>query len=78
MDLSQKGVWDLTYDEIDYVFNHRHMNNYVYAALKSFYFSPIPSGYHVASKKTMVPDYMRSSFEQFSNLKRRNSNQLIQ
>jgi len=42
MNLTDKKVWDLSLDEIEYVYQYRHMNNYVYAALKTYYTSSPP------------------------------------
>lgn len=56
MNLQNKHVWDLTLDEIEHVYSNLHMNNYVYAALMTYYNSAIPLNRKVSLKKDNVPE----------------------
>ena len=55
MNLGKKKVWDLTLDEIEYVYNNLHMNNYVYAALNTFHKSNIPLNKLVKLRTKKIP-----------------------
>jgi len=55
MTFEGKGVWDLSVDEIEYIYRTRHMNNYVYAALKTYHTSAPPLGRPVSLRSEGVP-----------------------
>ena len=63
MDLLNKYVWDLSLDEIEYVYKNRHMNHYVYAGLKTYYTSSPPLHRPVSLRTDMVPGYLCSAVE---------------
>ena len=56
MDLHGKDVWDLTLDEIEYVYQHRHMNNYVYAGVETYHRSRMPLDRVVRLRRSRSPD----------------------
>lgn len=58
MNLKEKKVWDLSLDEIEFIYRHRHMNHYVYAALKTYYTSSPPVNKPVSLRQNMVPPYL--------------------
>jgi hypothetical protein len=59
MNLEGKKVWDLSSEEIDYVYRERHMNNYVYAALRTFHDSPMPLNRKLSVRPESVPACLR-------------------
>ena len=61
MDLGNKYVWDLSREEIEYVYRHRHMNNYVYAALQNYYTSSPPLNRPVSLRSGSIPSYLHAS-----------------
>lgn len=63
MSLKGKMVWDLSLDEIEYVYRNRHMNHYVYAALKTYHTSSPPLNRPVSLRSNTIPQYLRSSVE---------------
>ncbi len=63
-------VWDLSLDEIEYVYRNRHMNHYVYAALKTYYTSSPPINRSVSLRSNTIPPYLRSPFEKLVELSR--------
>lgn len=50
-----KDIWDLTVDEVEYVYKELHMNNYVYAAVMSFYRSKPPLNKIIDIKEQSIP-----------------------
>lgn len=70
MILKGKMVWDLSLDEIEYVYRNRHMNHYVYAALKTYYTSSPPINRSVSLRSNTIPPYLRSPFEKLVELSR--------
>ena len=63
MNLMDKNVWDLSLDEIEYVYRNLHMNHYVYAALKTYYTSSPPLNRPVSLRSDTIPPYLRTPFE---------------
>jgi hypothetical protein len=57
--LRRKGVWDLSLEEIEYVHGALHMNEYVYAALKTCRSSSLPLGRSLALRTEAVPECLR-------------------
>lgn len=55
-ELRGKDVWELTPDQIEFIYRHRHMNNYVYAGLMTYHSSRMPQGRVVRLKKELVPE----------------------
>jgi hypothetical protein len=68
MNLRDKRVWDLSLDEIDYVYRHRHMNHYVYAALKTYHTSSPPLQRPVSLRADTIPPYLRGPCERLLQL----------
>ena len=62
-DLYGKNVWDLTTEEIEYVFENLHMNNYTYAALMTYRQSKMPLNQDLKVRKRDIPDYLVDSTE---------------
>jgi hypothetical protein len=67
-DLKSKKIWNLTFDEIEYVYNNLHMNNYVYAALKMYHESNPPLNKIIKIKKEIMPECLYKSSEKLVNL----------
>ncbi len=59
MNLKGKMVWDLSLDEIEYVYRNLHMNHYVYAALKTYHTSSPPLNRPVSLQANTIPAYLR-------------------
>ncbi len=59
MNLKGKMVWDLSLYEIEYVYRNLHMNNYVYAALKTYHTSSPPLNRPVSLRANTIPAYLR-------------------
>lgn len=55
MDLSNKKIWDLNLKEIEYSYKNLHMNNYVYASLKTYHESNPPLNKIISLKNSMIP-----------------------
>ncbi len=58
MDLQNKHLWDLSLDEIEYVYRHRHMNHYIYAGLKTYYTSTPPLHRSVSLRPNTIPSFL--------------------
>jgi hypothetical protein len=63
MNLKKKMVWDLSLDEIEYIYRNRHMNNYVYAALKTYHTSSPPLNRPVSLRPDTIPPCLCSFIE---------------
>jgi len=63
MNLDGKMVWDLSLDEIEYVYRNLHMNHYVYAALKTYHTSSPPLNRPVSLRSNTIPPYLRAPLE---------------
>ena len=63
MNLEKKMVWDLSLEEIEYIYRHRHMNPYVYAALKTYHTSCPPLNRPVYLRPNTIPPYLRAITE---------------
>ncbi len=59
MNLKGKMVWDLSLDEIEYIYRNLHMNNYIYAALKTYHTSSPPLNRPVSLRANTIPAYLR-------------------
>ena len=68
MNLEKKMVWDLSLDEIEYIYRNLHMNHYVYAALKTYYTSSPPLNRSVCLRSNTIPSYLRASIEKLLEL----------
>jgi hypothetical protein len=68
MNLKNKMVWDLSLDEIEYVYRHRHMNHYVYAALRTYYTSSPPLHRPVSLRANTIPPCLRGPCERLLQL----------
>lgn len=55
MNLKQKHVWDLNLNEIEYIYQKLHMNNYVYAALMTYHKSNPPLNKQIKLNKRSAP-----------------------
>jgi len=62
-DLRDKDVWELTLDQIEYIYRHRHMNNYVYAGLQTYHRSQMPLDRVVRLRKERVPECLHDGAE---------------
>lgn len=58
MNLEEKVVWDLSLDEIEYVYRNLHMNHYVYAALKTYHTSSPPLNRLISLRSNTIPAYL--------------------
>ena len=67
-DLANRNVWQLSLEEIDYVYSQLHMNSYVYAALKVYHQSSPPAGKKLMLKNGAVPDSIRGRLREFIEL----------
>jgi hypothetical protein len=67
-ELKSKGIWDLTLDEIEYVYNNLHMNNFIYAALKMYHESNPPLDKIVRIKKEIIPECLHEYAEKLVGL----------
>ena len=63
MKLEGKQVWELSLDEIEYIYKYRHMNHYVYAALKTYHTSCPPLNRPVSLRPNTIPPYLRAITE---------------
>lgn len=68
MNLGKKKVWDLSLDEIEYIYRNLHMNHYVYAALKTYYTSSPPLNRSVSLRPNMLPPYLCAPIEKLLEL----------
>lgn len=68
VNLSNKTVWNLTVDEIEYIYTKLHMNNYVYAGLMTYHKSNPPLNKIVTLKKETVPECLHESTEKMIGL----------
>ena len=66
--LTEKKIWDLSIDEVEYVYNKLHMNNYVYAALKTYHESNPPLNKIIKLKKNMIPECLHEYAEKLIEL----------
>ena len=55
MDLKGKHIWDLTPEEIKYLYNNIHLNNYIYAAFLCYHRSKKPLNKILTIKKEEIP-----------------------
>jgi len=56
--LDGKMVWDLTVDEIEYVYKNLHLNNYIYAALNNYHKSRMPLDKVIKPRKDKIPEVL--------------------
>ncbi|MHC4757137.1 MAG: class I SAM-dependent methyltransferase [Planctomycetota bacterium] len=68
MDLTGKKVWDLSLNEIEYVYRKRHMNHHVYAALKTYHTSSLPLNQPVCLRPNTIPRYLSAPIEKLLEL----------
>ena len=66
--LTEKKIWDLTLDEIEYIYKNLHMNNYVYAALKVYHENNPPLNKIIKLNKKMIPECMHTYAEKIIEL----------
>ena len=71
MNLDKKMVWDLSLDEIEYIYRDLHMNHYVYAALKTYHTSSPPLNRPVFLRPNTIPTYLCASIEKLLELSSR-------
>jgi hypothetical protein len=62
-DLRDKDVWELTLDQIEHVYRHRHMNNYVYTGLLTYHRSRMPLNRVVRLRKERAPKCLHDGAE---------------
>jgi len=63
MNIDKKMIWDLSLDEIEYIYRNLHMNHYVYAALKTYYTSSLPLNQSVCLRPNTIPSYLCTPVE---------------
>lgn len=64
----EKDVWELTPDQAEYVYRHRHMNGYVYAALMTFHRSKMPLNRIVRLRNDRIPSCLHRSLDHLISL----------
>jgi hypothetical protein len=63
-----KTLWELTMREIQWLYQHRHINNYVYAGWMALQRSNPPAGIPVRLKKGKVPESLLMPAQQIADL----------
>jgi len=55
MKQTEQWVWDISFDEARYLYEHRHMNNYVFAALSVYHSGTAPVNQCVKIRNSIIP-----------------------
>ncbi|MFW9901100.1 MAG: hypothetical protein ACFFDY_07400 [Candidatus Thorarchaeota archaeon] len=58
-DLKDKIIWDLSIEEIEYVYSNLHMNNYVYVVAMNYHKSKYPTELKINIKDDSIPDFLK-------------------
>lgn len=68
MYLQNKDIWDLSLDEVKFVYNNLHMNNYVYSAVMLFHKSKPPLNRIIDIKKESIPQCLHEPMKKLVRL----------
>lgn len=68
MNIGQKNLWDLSVEEIEYVYSNLHMNNYVYAGLMTYHQSRMPLNRVVRLRKEKIPECLHEEAQRLIEL----------